>query len=234
MFQPIANQVLPDEPTVLAVGCGAATCQMLKTALRPFGFAVEWYSSLEEFIEGWESPRRGCVFLDLENVKVGPSGIMRQLAGRWIYLPVVLLASRGAPRGDPARGDVAEAVRAIRCGAFDFIPKPWSAEQLAEAADEALKWEAAHHAAIVDRARIERRLARLDERERQVLAMMVEGMSSKAISSLLGLSTRAVENRRKSLMAKMRARNPADLLRQAIAASQWTGPLAAKVPVEAT
>jgi FixJ family two-component response regulator len=223
MFQPIDNQLLPDEPTVLAIGCDAATCLMLKAALRQSRLGVEWYASLEEFLDAWEPPRRGCVFLDLDRVEAGPSEIVGRLGQRSVFLPVILLA----PPGKKSHDVVAEATRAVRCGAFDFIPKPWPLERLAEAAGEALRWEAQHHAAIVDRARIERRLARLDEKEGQVLELIVQGMSNAAISSLLELSTRTVEDRRKSLMEKMRAKSQVDLLRQAITAGVGTGSPAA-------
>jgi FixJ family two-component response regulator len=223
MFQPIDNQFLPDEPTVLAIGCDAATCLMLKAALRQFGLGIEWYASLDEFLEAWVSPRRGCVFLDWERVEAGLPEIVGRLSQRAVFLPVILLAPPGKRDDDV----VAEATRAVRCGAFDFIPKPLPLERLAEAAAEALRWEAEHHAAIVDRARIERRLARLDEKEGQVLKLIVQGMPNTAISSLLELSLRTVEDRRKSLMAKMRAKSLVDLLRQAITAGVGTGSPAA-------
>jgi FixJ family two-component response regulator len=226
MFQPIDNQLLPDEPTVLAVGCDAVACQILKAALRPFAVGIECYASMEEFFEAWEPTRRGCVVLNLDHVEVGPREVVRRLARRGVCLPVILLASRGKTAG----GNVAEATRAVREGAFDFLPKPWSCEQFANAVHEALHWEADHHAQIVDRARIERRLARLDAKERQTLELIVQGMSGKAIASLLGLSARTVEGRHKRLVAKMRTKSLADLLRQAITAGVGTeSPAAGRV-----
>jgi two-component system, LuxR family, response regulator FixJ len=218
MFQPVENQCLPDEAMVLAVGCDAAGCQLLKAALRPLRIGIECYRSIEEFLEAWMSGQRGCVFVNLDHVEIGPREIVRRLAEQSVYLPVVLLA----PHGGTGR-DVAEATRAVRAGAFDFLPRPWLPKLLLEAAREALQWEAEHHAAMVDRARFHQRLARLDAKERQVLDLIAQGMSTKAIASLLGLAVRTVETRRSSLMKKLRSKDPADLLRGAIAAGMGGG-----------
>ena len=218
MFQPIDNPLLPDEPAVLAVGFDAATCEILKTALRQVTFAVERYASIEALFEAWEFTRRGCVFLDLHCVGLGPQEAVRRLARGGICLPVILLV----PRGKTADGDVAATKRTIRAGAFDSLPEPWLPELLAAAAREALHWEVEHHAQIVERAVIERRLARLDVKEEQILGLIVQGMSSKAIAPYLAVSIRTVEARRKSLMVKMRAKSQIDLLRQAITAGVGT------------
>jgi FixJ family two-component response regulator len=229
MFQSIDNPCLPDEPRVLLVGCEVAESRLLKSVLRALEVDVESCSSMEAFLDAWEPCRRGCVFLNLDQAGVEPREVIRRLAEHWVYLPVVLLAPHvGKDR------DVAEAARAVRGGAFDYIPRPWLPERLIEAAGESLQWEAEHHAAIARRECFDRRLTRLDEKEREVLAMMVEGMPSQAIASLLGLAARTVENRRLSMMKKLRSKGLADLLRNAIVAGVGGRSLAAgRVPAVA-
>lgn len=209
MFPDIESPLLCDEPSVFAVACDAGTCQRLKSALRGGYLRVECHASVEDFLAVCDPTWPGCVFLDLQHAEAGQQEVFDQLAQRWVYLPVILLAPRR---------DVAAAVRAVRLGAFGVLPKPWSHRQLAEAAQEALQWEAAHHAEILDRVRVEKRLARLNQGERDVLQLVLHGMSNEEISSWLKLSVRGVETRRSSLMQKMRAKSVADLLRQTIAA----------------
>jgi FixJ family two-component response regulator len=209
MFPDIESPLFGDEPTAFAVGCDWATCQTLKDSLRAANLRVECYASIEDFLAACDPAWPGCVFLDWGLAEGRQQEVFQQLAERGVHLPVLLLATRG---------DLAAAVRAIRLGAFHFLSKSCSPRELAEAAREAILWEAEHHAELLDRVRIEKRLGRLSDAEREVLDLVVHGMSNGAISSYLGLSVRGVENRRSSLMKKMRAKSVADLLRQAIAA----------------
>jgi diguanylate cyclase (GGDEF)-like protein len=60
---------------------------------------------------------------------------------------------------------------------------------------------------------IERRLARLTAREREVLEMLVDGKASKMMAYLLGISTRTIDNHRAKIMDKMEADSLPDLVR---------------------
>jgi diguanylate cyclase (GGDEF)-like protein len=68
------------------------------------------------------------------------------------------------------------------------------------------------------RVNIERKLASLTPREREVLGILVEGKANKLIGYLLGASTRTIENHRASIMAKMEAESLPDLVRMVLSA----------------
>lgn len=57
----------------------------------------------------------------------------------------------------------------------------------------------------------------LTARERQVLTLVAEGLSSKEIAAELGIGSRTVETHRERLMDKLDARNAVDLVRSAFA-----------------
>lgn len=59
--------------------------------------------------------------------------------------------------------------------------------------------------------------AGLTARERQVLTLVAEGLSSKEIAAELGIGSRTVETHRERLMDKLNARNAVDLVRSAFA-----------------
>lgn len=59
-------------------------------------------------------------------------------------------------------------------------------------------------------------LALLSQREREVLRLIAEGISSKEIAEKLHLSPGTVETHRKNLLRKLNARNSAELIRMAI------------------
>ncbi|QOI97445.1 MAG: response regulator transcription factor [Flammeovirgaceae bacterium] len=59
-------------------------------------------------------------------------------------------------------------------------------------------------------------LALLSQREREVLKLIAEGISSKSIAEKLNLSPATVETHRKNLLKKLNARNSAALIRMAL------------------
>lgn len=58
----------------------------------------------------------------------------------------------------------------------------------------------------------------LTGREREVLELIVEGLSNKEAAAVLDVSTRTIEVHRARIMAKTNARNTAELVRKAFAA----------------
>jgi two-component system, LuxR family, response regulator FixJ len=115
-------------------------------------------------------------------------------------------------------GDVPLAVRAMRAGASDFVEKPCGDELLLEAigraAAESITTAAQAHSAAEAAAR----LARLSQREREVLEGLLAGKSSKAIAHGLGVSARTVEGHRGNMMARLGVRSLSAALRLAIEA----------------
>ena len=61
-----------------------------------------------------------------------------------------------------------------------------------------------------------KRIATLTEREREVMDVLVEGNSNKAIAYLLGASPRTIENHRAKVMEKMQADSLPDLVRMVL------------------
>lgn len=60
------------------------------------------------------------------------------------------------------------------------------------------------------------RLVALSRREREVLELVIEGLSTKQIAHRLAISARTIEVHRQRVMRKMKARNVAELVRLAV------------------
>jgi len=105
-------------------------------------------------------------------------------------------------------------------GAYDFVEKPFEGAELLGRIRGAL----AREAEVADDAEWRReavqRLATLTPREREVMALVVDGMLNKQIAAKLDISMKTVENHRAHVMEKMGAVSLAELVRLAIATEQ--------------
>jgi len=63
---------------------------------------------------------------------------------------------------------------------------------------------------------IRQRLAALTAREKELLKLLVSGLSNKQVAAQLGISIKTVENHRAHLMEKTGAANAADLVRMSM------------------
>jgi FixJ family two-component response regulator len=100
-------------------------------------------------------------------------------------------------------------------GAVDFLTKPVDDTQLFAAVDQALKRDAEQRLERAIRDTIQRRLAMLTPRERQVMAHVIRGRLNKQIAADLGTGEKTVKVHRARVMSKMVARSVAELVQLA-------------------
>ena len=122
-------------------------------------------------------------------------------------VPVILITGHG---------DIAMAVTAMREGAFDFIEKPYDADQLIASIEKALATEQELRSKESQRQELLARFAELSPRQKEVMDLVAEGLSSKQIALRLGISPRTVENYRAWVMERMDAGNVAELVRKVL------------------
>jgi two-component system, LuxR family, response regulator DctR len=151
-----------------------------------------------------------CLLLDVRMPGLSGLALFDRLVERDLTnaLPVIFLTGHG---------DVPTAVAAVRRGAFDFVEKPFSDNALVDRVEQALAVSRSTLEARRARAGIDRALAELTEREREVMDLVVEGRANKQIADALGISVRTVEVHRARVFDKMSVGSAvelANLLRQ--------------------
>ncbi|MBL0966004.1 MAG: DEAD/DEAH box helicase [Blastomonas sp.] len=115
-------------------------------------------------------------------------------------------------------GSVSTAVRAIHAGAIDFLEKPFLVDDLVRAIGSAVSRQIQEVEQGGRRRQAEQLIARLSDRERDVLCGMVLGLANKIIAYRLGLSPRTVEAYRAQLMSKLGVRSLAEAVQIALEA----------------
>lgn len=191
-------------PVVYVVDDDASYLDAVSRLLRAAGHRVEAFASASELLAKLPAEADGCVLADLRMPGLSGLDLQDALAGAQGGLPVVFVSGEG---------DVPAAARALKRGAEDFLTKLAPKEELLEAVARALD-RAAHERE--ERLRGRERLARferLTQRERQVLAHVVQGRLNKQIASRLSIHERTVKLHRTSLMAKLGVGSVAELTR---------------------
>jgi FixJ family two-component response regulator len=193
-----------DPAVIHVVEDDAAVRDSLCALLRAHGQPARPSADAEAFLDGFDPAEPALMILDLRLPGMGGEALQAHLAEIAPALPVIVVT---------AHGDVPAAVRAMRAGAVDFIEKPASADCLLAAVRRARALVRGPAPAALPKAVLRARLGKLTPREREVLALLVEGRLNKEIGAALGISQRTVEVHRARIREKMQARGVADLIR---------------------
>ena len=168
---------------------------------------VRCYCSAEEYLSSNRLEEPACVLLDNQ---------LPGLSGLELLKHIVAAASDSAVIMITAYGDVPSAVLAMKAGAFHFVQKPFDAEALLTTVEEALSRADEARDVPQETEEFKARLTLLTQREREVLALLLEGAPTKLIAHRLQISARTVEHHRAAIMQKTQARNISRLLRMTL------------------
>src|SRR5436190_1615672 len=130
--------------------------------------------------------------------------LQRKLADDGVNIPVVMISGHA---------DVHVAVEAMTLGAVTLLEKPFRLDELLASVRKALERDSASRAARQQTADADARLAALTAKEREVFDLIATGKTNREMADALGLSVRAVEDRRARLMKKVVAGSVAELVR---------------------
>jgi len=158
------------------------------------GIDVQTFATAAEFIAAYRGGGPACLVLDLNLPGMSGLELQEYLTRQGVEIPIVFVSGHG---------DVPAAVSAIKGGAVDFIQKPFSYREVLTIIQRAFERDAERQLQRAQQARIAERIASLTERERTVMARVVEGKLNKLIADELDLSVKTVEFHRAKVMEKM-------------------------------
>ena len=196
-----------NEPTVFIVDDDQAVARSLRWLIESVQLKVETFASAQAFLDGYAAAKSGCLVLDVRMPGMSGIELQERLTVQRISVPIIFITGHG---------DVQMAVRAVQAGAFDFIEKPFNDQDLLDRIQRAISFDSEQRARDSQRARLSALFASLTTREREVMDLVVEGMSNKAVANTLGLSAKTVEVHRAKVMEKMNARSVSDLVKMSM------------------
>jgi FixJ family two-component response regulator len=167
------------------------------------GLEVVGFGSAADYMQHEKPDRPACLILDIELPGINGLDLQRRLAGTR-HPPIVFITGYG---------DVPSSVRAMKAGAVDFLPKPFSPQQLLAAVDAAVGLDRQRRAAESELKAVRSRYDLLTPRERDVLPLIVAGFLNKQAAAELGISEVTLQIHRRNIMRKMAARSVSNLVR---------------------
>jgi FixJ family two-component response regulator len=189
---------------------------LLSMTFSSEGYQVTTFTDGEEFNSVARSrPPPACVILDF--IMPGRSGpdILREIHAPSYAAPIIVMSGMSG---------IPMVVEAIRSGAFDFIEKPFVIGALVERVSAAIVAWTRQRVNGNNREDPWTKLPAcrpLTLREAEVLAEIVGAASSREAAQHLGISPRTVEIHRAHIMAKLGAKNTADLVRIVLSSQKY-------------
>lgn len=112
-----------------------------------------------------------------------------------------------------AHGDIPMSVRAITHGAVDFLEKPYDHQRMLDVVQAQLAAAGSRFAVRASRRDLRVRLDPLTLREREVLHLLIEGLTSQEMANMLGASAKTIDVHRTRIKAKTDASSLGALVR---------------------
>ncbi len=191
-------------PTIHLIDDDDAVRESLALLIGTVGLRVTPWAEPQAFLSGFDREAIGAIVLDVRMPGISGLTVLDTLVTQGVDQPVIMLTGHGTV--DMCR-------RAFKAGAAEFLEKPVNDELLIEALQNAVR----QHVRSRERHQADRtareRYAQLSEREREVLGLIVAGLTNKEIGRALDLSPRTVETHRANLFAKLQAESLAQLIR---------------------
>jgi FixJ family two-component response regulator len=175
----------------------------LKVSLEQHGFRVEAFPCASEFLAFKHPKVASCLILDIQLPDINGLALQEAMRDRQLIIPIVFVTGHG---------DIPMSVKAIQSGAVDFLPKPFTEENLLNAIERAIVKNKFQNKEQSEITKIKGHLKRLSPRELEVFYFVSKGMLSKQIASKLGTALQTIKVHRSRVMQKLQAKTITELI----------------------
>jgi len=191
------------ERVVFVIDDDLAMRETLGSLFRSVGLRVELFSSTREFAQIKMPEAASCLVLDIRLPGISGLDFQVELAKTGIRIPIIFMTGHG---------DIPMSVQAMKAGAVDFLTKPFRDQEMLDAVVRALEHDQKRRESEKVVTELRARFETLTSREREVIALVADGLMNKQIAPKLGVTEITVKVHRVNMMRKMKARSVIDLV----------------------
>jgi FixJ family two-component response regulator len=149
----------------------------LGSLLRSMGHRVEVFSAASDLLQSKLPDIVSCIVLDVRLPGLSGLDLQTELAEAGIRIPVIFITGYG---------DIPMSVRAMKAGAIDFLAKPFRDQELLDAVALALDRDRKRRNDEKAVAALQALFDSLTHRERQVMALVTDGLMNKQVAGKIG------------------------------------------------
>ena len=183
-------------PIVFVVDDDISVRESLEALIRCEGWKPETFASAQEFLTRPRVVTPSCLILDVDLPDLNGLDLQKCIASDRKDMPIIFITGHG---------DVPMTVRAMKAGAVEFLTKPFNDEALLSAIRHSIERSNVALRRETETGTLRDCYASLTPREKEVLVLVVSGLSNKQVGAELGISEITVKAHRGRVMQKMQA-----------------------------
>ena len=195
---------MTDAPLIVVIDDDERVCRATSRMLGASGYRVRTHLRAQDYLDEADAIEPACVLADIRMPEIDGIELARAMRGAGIDSPLVFMT---------ATGDVITVVEAMKQGAVDLVPKPFSADALLSAVSSAITVGRKADDASRGLADLWRSVAKLTPREAEVCALVASGLANKLVAARTDITEKTVKVHRGRVMHKLGAGSLAELVR---------------------
>jgi RNA polymerase sigma factor (sigma-70 family) len=192
------------DAAVYVVDDDPALCESVDWLLASIGIKPIICHSADRFLELYQGDHPACIVLDVRMPKISGTRLQEKLNEFAPHVAIIFVS---------AHGDIRMSVSTLQAGAMDFLEKPYDPQRLLDAVQAGVEAAKVRFEQSDARQSIQTKVNSLTPREREILALVVEGLPSQNIARKLGMSVKTVDVHRARIKSKTDADSIGTLVR---------------------
>jgi FixJ family two-component response regulator len=179
-------------------------CESVEWLLDSIGIKPVVCHSADQFLAVYDGTHPACIVLDVRMPQMSGTRLQEKLNEFASHLAIIFVS---------AHGDIRMSVSALQAGALDFLEKPYEPQRLLDAVQAGIEHAKARFVQSDAHKAVQAKVDALTPREREILALVVEGLPSQNIARKLGMSVKTVDVHRTRIKSKTDADSISTLVR---------------------
>ncbi|WP_374614391.1 response regulator transcription factor, partial [Gordonia sp. (in: high G+C Gram-positive bacteria)] len=179
-------------------------CESVDWLLGSIGISPRICNSADEFLAQYSGDSPACIVLDVRMPTMSGPRLQEKLNEFAPHVAIIFVS---------AHGDIRMSVSTLQAGAMDFLEKPYDPQRLLDAVQAGMEKAVERFRTHEQKRWVESKVALLTPREREILALVVEGLPSQNIARRLDMSVKTVDVHRARIKSKTDADSISTLVR---------------------